>query len=123
MAGEPRGGSHSYQRLGREFGALRMEYRNGMPARLMKLGMLWSRLASGSAGVQAVADLLLELHDIAGSAGSHGLPQLGEAAQAAEYYLAAATARGARLGALEERHFNRLLGELRIASQPPRPRR
>ena len=113
----------SFQRLGKEFAALRTEYRSGMPAKLEKLGMLWSRLASGSAGVQAVADLLLELHTIAASAGSYGLPQLGEAAQAAETYLAAATARGAKLGAEEERVFNRLLGELRNASLSPRPRR
>lgn len=103
--------------------ALRAEYRNGMPARLEKLGTLWSRLASGSAGVQAVADLLLELHAIAGSAGSFGLPRLSEAAHAAEAFLAESTARGAKLGPEEERQFNRLLGELRNASQPPKPRR
>lgn len=115
--------NQEYQRLSKEFEALRAEYRSGMPAKLEKLGTLWSRLASGSAGVQAVAELLLELHGIAGSAGSFGLPQLSEAAHAAETFLAESTARGAKLGPEEERHFNRLLGELRSASLPPKPRR
>jgi len=115
--------AQTFQRLGKEFEALRAEYRNGMPAKLEKLGTLWSRLASGSAGVQAVADLLLELHSIAGSAGSFGLPQLSEAAHAAETFLAESTAKGAKLGPEEERRFNRLLGELRSASLPSKPRR
>lgn len=115
--------NRAFQRLGKEFEALRTEYRGGMPAKLEKLGTLWSRLCSGSAGLQAVSDLLRELHAIAGSAGNFGLPQLGEAAQAAETFLAERTARGGKLGPGDEREFNRLLGELRSASLPPKPRR
>ena len=113
----------SFRRLGKEFETLRSEYRAAMPAKIERLGSLWSRLAAGEAGMQAVSELLVELHRIAGSAGTFGLPQLGEVAASAEAYLAGCTADGRRLGPEEERHFNRLLGELRNASLPPRPRR
>jgi len=105
----------TWQRLGREFDELRAEYRSEMPAKLERLDALWSRVASGNAGAGELAELRRALHTIGGSAGSFGLPGIGNAARAAENFLEATS----NLGAGERAEFARLLGELRSAAQPP----
>ena len=105
----------SWQRLGKEFDALRAEYRSEMPAKLQRLDALWSRVASGSAGAEEVTELRRALHTIAGSAGSFGLPEIGGAARAAEDFLESTS----KLSAEQRAEFARLLGEIRSAAQPP----
>ena len=105
----------TWQRLGREFDELRAEYRSEMPAKLARLDALWSRVTSGNAGVEELAELRRALHTIAGSAGSFGLPEIGDAARAAENFLESTS----DLGAEQRAEFARLLGELRSAAQPP----
>ena len=105
----------TWQRLGREFDELRAEYRGEMPAKLERLDALWSRVASGAAGAEEVTELRRALHTIAGSAGSFGLPEIGDAARAAENFLEATS----KLGAAQRVEFVRLLCELRRASEPP----
>lgn len=68
-----------------EYQALCAEYRRQAPGMLERVQRLWAR---GEAGR---AELLKELHTIAGSAGSFGLDGLGEAARAAEDGLSPAT--------------------------------
>jgi HPt (histidine-containing phosphotransfer) domain-containing protein len=105
----------TWQRLGREFDELRAEYRSEMPAKLARLDALWSRVAAGTADDAERAELRRALHTIAGSASSFGLPEIGDAARAAENFLESTS----DLGAEQRAEFARLLGELRSAAQPP----
>ncbi len=105
----------TWQRLGREFDELRAEYRSELPAKLARLDALWARVASGDTAAGQLAELRGALHTIAGSAGSFGLPEIGDAARAAENFLEATS----NLGAERRTEFARLLGELRSAALPP----
>jgi HPt (histidine-containing phosphotransfer) domain-containing protein len=67
---------------------LAREYRLNLAAKLARIEELRAALAGGSARLPQVADLLRELHSIAGSAQVFGLPEVGEAARAAEQYVA-----------------------------------
>ncbi len=88
-----------------ELDAIIAEYRGSLPS---KMDCLDALLAAGD-----VAALTRELHTLAGSAGTFGLPQLGAAARAAEELLAR-DASGARRDELE-----RLLGALRHEACKP----
>ncbi|MGH8689487.1 MAG: Hpt domain-containing protein, partial [Burkholderiales bacterium] len=59
-----------------EFDAIIAEYRATLPQKVSRLEQL---LEAGS-----IAELRRELHTLAGSAGTFGLPQVGAAARAAE---------------------------------------
>lgn len=74
-----------------EFDALLAEYRRELPP---KLARLEEHFAAGR-----FTELRRELHTLAGSAGTFGLPQVGEAARAAEDYLET-TGAGPELGSL-----------------------
>ncbi len=78
--------------LMREFDALLAEYRRELPP---KLARLEEHFAAGR-----FTELRRELHTIAGSAGTFGLPQVGEAARVAEDYLETAGGAGPELGSL-----------------------
>ena len=67
--------------LRRELDSLFAEYRSALPDKLARFDAL---LAAGR-----TAELGRELHTLGGSAGTFGLPKLGEAARAAEAHLAA----------------------------------
>ena len=105
----------SLRRLGQEFEKLRAEYRQSMPEKLARVEKLWT-LVSGTKSVgPPLRELCRELHTIAGSAGTFGLPQLSEAALAAENHLIAS----ASIGEPERETMARLLAELKNASLPP----
>ena len=108
----------SFQRLGHEFQELRAEYRRGIPAKLDRLEALWSLILKEIADDERLKQLRRELHTIAGSAGTFGLPHVGDAARAAETCLGTA-AGAASLDAAQRAEFARLLGELKNASLPP----
>jgi HPt (histidine-containing phosphotransfer) domain-containing protein len=59
-----------------QFDALLVEYRNGLPAKIAQMEALWS---AGRLG-----ELRRALHTLSGSAGTFGLPQVGDAARACE---------------------------------------
>lgn len=59
-----------------QFDALIAEYRAELPAKIAQMEALWS------AG--RIAELKRVLHTLAGSAGTFGLPEVGDAARAAE---------------------------------------
>jgi HPt (histidine-containing phosphotransfer) domain-containing protein len=63
-----------------ELDALLAEYRSSLPGKLARFDAL---LAAGR-----LLELGRELHTLGGSAGTFGLPKLGEAARAAEAHLA-----------------------------------
>jgi chemotaxis protein histidine kinase CheA len=95
--------------------AIRAEYRNGLPAKLAGLDALWQALTSGAAKPARVADLLRELHSIAGSAKTFGVAGVSEAAAAAESYLAPFSKRGKIPNAAGQAKFKSLLDALKRA--------
>lgn len=94
--------------LMREFDALLAEYRTGLPQKLARLDEL---LAAGR-----LPDLGRELHTLAGSAGTFGLPKVGEAARAAETYLLGC---GGKLDPAQRAELTLLLQELGASIAAP----
>jgi len=82
-----------------EFDAIIAEYRATLPQKIDRLDRL---LKDGG-----IAELRRELHTLAGSAGTFGLPRVGAAAQAAENFLARELNDARRI------ELERLLGALR----------
>ena len=105
----------SLRRLGREFEKLRVEYRRGMPEKLARVEKLWALVSASKSVGPPLKELCRELHTIAGSAGTFGLPQLSEAALAAETHLIAS----ATVSEEGRQQMARLLSELKEASLPP----
>ena len=105
----------SLRRLGREFEKLRVEYRRGMPEKLARVEKLWALVSASKSVGPPLKELCRELHTIAGSAGTFGLPQLSEAALAAETHLIAS----ATVSEKGRQQMARLLVELKDASLPP----
>jgi chemotaxis protein histidine kinase CheA len=108
----------SYQQLSREFDVLRAEYRKSMPAKLDRIEALWDLILKGMQDDTRLAQLKKELHTIAGSAGTFGLPKVSDVARAAEECLGE-SADAASLGEKQRTDFIRLLGELKSAAQAP----
>jgi HPt (histidine-containing phosphotransfer) domain-containing protein len=71
----------------RELQAFNAEYRESLPQRLRDIDAAWSDVKSGKAGTDTLRTLLRNLHSIAGSALTFGLPALSKAAAAAEDWL------------------------------------
>ena len=101
----------SFQDLGKEFQKLRTEFRGSLPAKLTRLRSLWGRIDCDEADADALDILQRELHAMAGSAGSFGLPQVSKAAAAAEDALAGLEP-GSRPGAERTAKFTALLDQL-----------
>jgi HPt (histidine-containing phosphotransfer) domain-containing protein len=91
--------------LERELKELRADYRAGLPARLARL----RALLADAGGMGA---LRRELHKIAGSAKTFGLPAATEAARAAEAYLLARSDPDAAPSAAERAQLAALLDKL-----------
>jgi HPt (histidine-containing phosphotransfer) domain-containing protein len=85
-----------------ELDALLAEYRRDLPQTLARIEAL---LADGR-----LLELALELHRLGGSAGTFGLPRLGEAARAAEEHLERC---GATLDSAQRAELERLLAQVR----------
>ena len=71
--------------LARELEAFNAEYRSSLPQRLADIDASWSAVRRGE--TDALRPLLRQLHSIAGSALTFGLPALGRAAAAAEDWI------------------------------------
>lgn len=74
----------TWQDLGKEFQKLRTEFRGSLPAKLRRLRSLWERIDCEEPDPDALEILKRELHTMAGSAGSFGLPQVSKVAAVAE---------------------------------------
>jgi chemotaxis protein histidine kinase CheA len=107
-----------WQELGQEFQKLRTEFRGSMPAKLTRLRSLWARVCD-EPDPDALEILKRELHTMAGTAGSFGLPQVSAAAVAAETSLDRVE-NGAVPNADLSRRIAVLLQELEKAGLPPR---
>jgi HPt (histidine-containing phosphotransfer) domain-containing protein len=101
----------SFQDLGKEFKKLRTEFRGSLPAKLRRMRSLWERLDCEEPDSDALDMLKRDLHTMAGSAGSFGLPQVSKAAAAAEDALGGLKA-GSRPGAKRAAKFRALLDKL-----------
>jgi len=101
----------SFRDLGKEFRKLRTEFRGSMPAKLRRLRSLWERVDCEEPDPDALEILQREIHTMAGSAGSFGLPQVSKLAGAAEDALKGLRA-GSRPGAKRAAKFGALLGKL-----------
>ena len=104
----------SWQDLGKEFQKLRTEFRGSLPAKLKRLRSLWERIDCEEPDADALEILKREVHTMAGSAGSFGLPQVSKAAAAAEAALDGLKA-GSRPGAKRSAKFRVLLDKLEKA--------
>ena len=109
----------SFQDLGKEFQRLRREFRASMPAKLTRLRSLWERIDCAEPDADALQILQRELHAMAGSAGSFGLPLVSKAAAAAEEALAGLKD-GSRPGAKRAAKFRGRLEALEQAALPPK---
>ena len=104
----------SWQDLGKEFQRLRMEFRGSLPAKLTRMRSLWGRIDCEEPDADALEILKRELHTMAGSGGSFGLPQVSKAAAAAEDALDGLK-EGSRPGAKRSAKFGALLAKLEKA--------
>ena len=109
----------SWQDLGKEFQRLRLEFRGSMPAKLTRLRSLWVRIDCEEPDADALEILARELHTMAGTAGTYGLPQVSKAAASAEEALAGLRA-GSRPGAKRAAKFRGRFEALEKAALPPR---
>ena len=101
----------SWRDLGKEFQKLRTEFRGSLPAKLRRLRSLWERIDCEEPDTDALEILKRELHTMAGSAGSFGLPLVSKAAAAAEEALAGLK-EGSRPGVKRAAKFVALLDKL-----------
>ena len=101
----------SFQDLGKEFQKLRTEFRGSLPAKLRRLRSLWGRIDCDEPDADALEILKRELHTMAGSSGTFGLPQVGKAAASAEDALEGLK-EGSRPGAKRAAKFAALLDKL-----------
>ena len=98
--------------------AIRAEYRRDLPAKLARIENLWSEIAGGGSKPARLAELVRELHTIAGSAKTFGVAGVSEAAAAAESYLDPLSRRRKPPTARELAGFTPLLDALRQAAGP-----
>lgn len=98
--------------------ALSAEYRAGLAPRLQEIDALWLAAQSGE---QAPLALRRELHSIAGSAATFGLPELTVAARAAEHYLDDCCDGGTPMPAQARPEFERLLLAVKRAAGEDSP--
>jgi chemotaxis protein histidine kinase CheA len=101
----------SFQDLGKEFQKLRTEFRGSLPAKLKRMRSLWERIDCEEPDADALEILKRELHTMAGSGGSFGLPQVSKAAAAAEDALGGLK-EGSRPGIKRSAQFRALLDKL-----------
>jgi chemotaxis protein histidine kinase CheA len=90
-------------------------YREGLGARLARIEVAWSALAKGASA--ELAGIERELHSIAGSAETFGMPGAGRAARAAESLVARWRGRDTTPTAAQRARFEALLDALRRAAR------
>jgi HPt (histidine-containing phosphotransfer) domain-containing protein len=99
-----------------ELEAFNADYRRTLPERLGEIDALWTDLRHGPVSRERMHPLLRGLHAIAGSAGTFGLPQLSEAAAAAEDFLEPFCERASLPDGTERERFEHLLADVRQAA-------
>jgi HPt (histidine-containing phosphotransfer) domain-containing protein len=97
---------------------LAAEYRTNLTSRLDALEALTAELAAGQGDAGRIQDLRRELHTIAGSAKTFGLPAVTDAARAGEHVLDPLCDAGKAPGVAEWAALKTLLEALRQAAGP-----
>ena len=108
--------------------ALSAEYRCSLLEKLNHIDHLWGLLSKGSTAAGQLNALHRELHSLAGSAKTFGIPTVSEAARIAEFFIEPYSMVGALPAAPTLAEFEVLLENLRRAADPglppePAPRR
>lgn len=102
--------------------ALSAEYRESLVEKMAHIDLLWKdlpvRSTAGSTAHGPLATLHRELHTLAGSAKTFGLPEVSVAARAAEHFIEPYSTVGALPAAPQLAEFEALLAELRAAARP-----
>jgi HPt (histidine-containing phosphotransfer) domain-containing protein len=88
------------------------EYRSGLAGRLRAVEGLWRALAEDGKDEKKLADLLRELHSLAGSAKTFGLAAVSEAARTAETFLEPYGKKGTVPAGRKGAEFERLIETL-----------
>lgn len=97
----------------RRLDAITAEYRQSLPQRFAEIEGLARALASDSMAPARMADLKRELHSLAGSGKTLGLPAVSESAAAAESFLEPFCEQGTIPGLNEWAQFEPLLDALK----------
>lgn len=105
--------------LAAELAALAAEYRANLAPRLDALDARAASLGGGEADAAPLKELRRELHTIAGSAKTFGLPAVTDAARAAEHYLDPICDTGQPFGPPELKALKTMLAALRQAAETP----
>lgn len=98
--------------------ALSADYRATLTEKLMHIDQMWKELTAGSTAFGPMTTLHRELHTLAGSAKTFGLPEVSEAARVAEHFIEPYTMVGALPAAPKLVEFENLLAALREAAGP-----
>jgi HPt (histidine-containing phosphotransfer) domain-containing protein len=98
--------------------ALSADYRASLSEKLAHIDRMWKELTSGSTAFGPMATLHRELHTLAGSAKTFGLPEVSEAARVAEHFIEPYSTVGALPAAPKLAEFENLLRALRDAAGP-----
>jgi L-alanine-DL-glutamate epimerase-like enolase superfamily enzyme len=94
------------------------EYRESLVEKMANIDLMWKNLTAGSTAHGPMATLHRELHTLAGSAKTFGLPEVSVAARAAEHFIEPYSSVGALPAAPKLAEFEALLSELREAARP-----
>jgi HPt (histidine-containing phosphotransfer) domain-containing protein len=101
------------QEFRRQLNALGAEYRARLPEKVASIARLWGDLASGVLPPAFLTDLRRELHTLAGTATTFGVPQASKLAAAAEFLLEPFCERGTLPEGATAAELTRLLDALR----------
>ncbi len=105
-----------------KFDAIRRKFAERMGARMDEIESAGTRLAgapTADAVMEGLADLIMPVHRLAGSAGSFGYPVVSEMAAALECLLRAIQDRDSVPSTEESRQISALIGNLRDAAEAP----
>ena len=100
----------------RHFEKVSADYRRRLPQKLAELDSLWSSVMAGALPPERILDVQHELHTLAGTAETLGVPAVTSAARAAESFLDPFLARNETPGPAAQADFRQLLQALKQAA-------
>jgi chemotaxis protein histidine kinase CheA len=98
---------------------LRADYRSALPEKVGQIESLWQALAGGAEKPARIADLRRQLHTLAGSAHTFGLPVVSAAAKDAEDLLEPYCEPGTVPARAKQAEFESLLAALKHSALAP----
>ena len=101
----------------RHFEKVSADYRRRLPQKLAELDDLWNNVMTGALPPERIVHLQHELHTLAGTAETLGVPDVTSAARAAESFLDSFVTRNETPGPAAEADFKQLLQALKQAAQ------